>query len=139
MPDDGSAATTVGELSRIIWGTSRRRGGLNTTRILSTLFDLYDATFTVPGYDLVTRRPAPGLSNTRLLINLYVDETMLQAFREPAGHGIDRAEFGRAFATKRSGTIAWRLHPDYTECISGADLRRFGLTKAQQLRGVAGP
>lgn len=137
MPDDGGGATTVGELGRIIWGADRTRGGLNTGRVLRTLFDLYEATFTVPGYDLVSGQPAPGLSNTRLLINLYVDETMLQAFNEPAAHGIRRSEFGRAFATKRRGTIAWRLHPDYTERLAGADLRRFDWTKAQQLRGVA--
>jgi hypothetical protein len=137
MPDDGSGATTVGELSRIVWGGDRARGGLNTSRVLRTLFDLYEATFTVPGYDLVSGRPAPGLSSTRLLINLYVDETMLHAFKEPAAHGIGRAEFGRAFATKRRGTITWRLHPDYTERLAGADLRRFDWTKAQQLRGVA--
>jgi len=136
MPDDGGGATTVGELGRIIWGADRT-GGLNTGRVLRTLFDLYEATFTVPGYDLVSGQPAPGLSNTRLLINLYVDETMLQAFNEPAAHGIRRSEFGRAFATKRRGTIAWRLHPDYTERLAGADLRRFDWTKAQQLRGVA--
>jgi hypothetical protein len=137
MPEDGSSTTTVGELSRIIWGADRTRGGLNTNRVLSTLFDLYEATFTVPGYDLISRRPTPGLSNTRLLINLYVDETMLHAFKQPAAHGIGRTEFGRAFATKRRGTLAWRLHPDYAERLAGADLRRFDWTKAQQLRGVA--
>jgi len=49
MPDDGGGATTVGELGRIIWGADRTRGGLNTGRVLRTLFDLYEATFTVPG------------------------------------------------------------------------------------------
>jgi hypothetical protein len=137
MPEDGSGATTVGEIGRLIWGADRRLGGVNTTRVLRTLFDLYEVSLTVPGYDLVSNRPSYGLSNTRLLINLYVEETMLEAFEKPGSHGIGRAEFGRRLGTKRRDTIAWRLHPDYAQRLVGAELRRFDWIKAQQLRGAA--
>src|SRR6266508_1559954 len=48
-------------------------------RLLRALFDLRQAQFTVPGYDLVHQRPAAGVSDTSLLINLYVDELILKA------------------------------------------------------------
>jgi len=136
MPDDGRAVSTAGELSRLVWGGDRARGGSNTRKLLRALFDLRQTQFTVPGYDLVNQRPAPGVSDTSLLINLYVDDTILTAFTE-AAHHIDRAAFGKALGAKRQGTIAWRLHPDYSQRLADADLRRFDWTKAQQLRGVA--
>ena len=37
----------------------------------------------------------------------------------------------------RRGTLAWRLHPDYTQHLAESDCRRFDWTKAQRLRGVA--
>lgn len=136
MPEDGRGAATAGELSRIIWGEDRERGGSNTKKLLRTLFDLRQAQFTVPGYDMVNHRPAAGVSDTSLLINLFVDETILRAYTG-ADHKLDRADFGKALGAKRRGTIAWRLHPDYTQRLAESDLRRFDWTKAQQLRGVA--
>jgi hypothetical protein len=50
---------------------------------------------------------------------------------------MDRSEFGRELGAKGRGTIAWRLHPDYTQRLAETDLRRFDWTKAQNLRGVA--
>jgi hypothetical protein len=137
MPADGRSAATAGELSRMIWGEDRERGGANTKRLLGALFDLRQAQFTVPGYDMVNQRPAPGVSDTSLLINLYVDETMLKAYEEAGRHDLDRSAFGHALGGKKRGTIAWRLHPDYTQRLAESDLRRFDWTKAQQLRGVA--
>jgi hypothetical protein len=137
MPEDGRGATTAGELSRMMWGEDRERGGSNTKKLLRTLFDLRQAQFTVPGYDMVNHRPAAGVSDTSLLINLFVDETILKAYSEAGKHSLDRADFGKALGAKRRGTIAWRLHPDYTQRLAESDLRRFDWTKAQQLRGVA--
>jgi hypothetical protein len=137
MPDDGRGSTTVGELSRIVWGEDRARGGSNTKKLLRALFDLRQARFTVPGYDMISQRPAEGVSDTSLLINLFVDKTILKAFDEAGRHSLDRTDFGEALGAKRRGTIIWRLHPDYTQRLGEADLRRFDWTKAQQLRGVA--
>ncbi len=137
MPIEGRGQATAGELSRMIWGEDRERGGSNTKKLLRALFDLRQAQFTVPGYDMVNQRPAPSVSDTSLLINLAVDETMLKAFAEAGRHSLDRADFGKALGAKRRGTIAWRLHPDYTQRLAESDLRRFDWTKAQQLRGVA--
>ena len=137
LPEDGRCAATVGELSRMIWGEDRARGGSNTRKLLRALFDLRQAQFTVPGYDLVSHRPAAGVSDTSLLINLFVDETILRAYEEAGRHTLDRSEFGAALGAKRRGTIAWRLHPDYTQRLAEADLRRFDWAKAQRLRGVA--
>lgn len=136
MPEDGRGESGVGEFSRIIWG-DKERGGSNTRKLLRALFDLRDAKFTVPGFDMVNQRPAAGVSDTNLLINLYVDETILKAYSEAGQHGMDRADFGRELGAKGRGTIAWRLHPDYTQQLASTDLRRFDWTKAQQLRGVA--
>lgn len=137
MPVDGRGSSTAGELSRVIWGEDRARGGSNTRKLLRVLFDLRQAQLTVPGYDLVNQRPARGVSDTSLLINLYVDDTILKAYDEPGTHGIDRAAFGKTLGAKRRGTIAWRMHPDYTQRLAETDLRRFDWVKAQQLRGVA--
>ena len=137
MPEDGRGAATAGELSRVIWGEDRERGGSNTKKLLRALFDLRQAQFTVPGYDMVNHRPAAGVSDTSLLINLFVDETILKAYAEAGRHKLDRADFGKALGGKRRGTIAWRLHPDYTQRLAESDLRRFDWNKAQQLRGVA--
>ena len=137
MPASGHGATTIGELCRMISGEDRARGGANTKRLLRALFNLREARFTVPGYDMVNQRPAPGVSDTSLLINLFVDETILRAYAESGQHGLARSDFGRALGTKQHGTIAWRLHPDYTQRLAESDLRRFDWTKAQQLRGVA--
>lgn len=137
MPEDGRATTTAGELSRMIWGEDRARGGSGTRQLVRTLLDLRQAQFTVPGYDLVNQRPAPGVSDTSLLINLYVDDTILTAYNERGKHGLERSDFGKALGSKRRGTIAWRMHPDYSQRLGEGDLRRFDWTKAQQLRGVA--
>jgi len=137
MPADGRCAATAGELSRMIWGDDRERGGSNTRKLLRALFDLRQAQFTVPGYDMINQRPAPAVSDTSLLINLAIEETMLKAFSETGQHRLDRADFGKALGGKRRGTIGWRLHPDYTQRLAESDLRRFDWTKAQQLRGVA--
>ncbi|MDQ3769352.1 MAG: hypothetical protein M3370_07750, partial [Actinomycetota bacterium] len=137
MPADGRGASGVGEFARMVWGADKERGGSNTRKLLRALFELRQAQFTVPGYDLVNQRPAAGVSDTSLLINLYVDEVILKAFHQESRHGIDRAEFGKQLGGKGRGTIAWRLHPDYTQRLAEADLRRFDWTKAQRLRGVA--
>ena len=137
MPGDGRGTSTAGELSRLIWGEDRARGGSNTRKLVRTLLDLRHAHFTVPGYDLVNQRPAAGVSDTSLLINLYVDDTILKAYNDPGAHGLDRTDFGKALGAKRRGTIAWRMHPDYAQRLNEGDLRRFDWTKAQQLRGVA--
>jgi hypothetical protein len=137
MPADGRGSSNVGEFCRLVWGADKERGGDNTRRLLRALFDLRQAQFTVPGYDLVNQRPAPGVSDTSLLINLYVDETILKAYEQAGRHGMNRADFGKQLGGKGRGTLAWRLHPDYTQRLAESDLRRFDWTKAQRLRGVA--
>jgi hypothetical protein len=136
MPEDGRGTATVGELSRLVWGEDRARGGKNTKHLLRALFDLSGARFTVPGYDMVNQRPAAGVSETSLLINLFVDETMLKVFQGEE-HELTKADFGKALGGKQKGTIAWRLHPDYSARLAESDLRRFDWVKAQRLRGVA--
>jgi len=137
MPGDARVSSSAAELSRLVWGDDRARGGWNTRQLVRTLLDLHRAQFTVPGYDLVNQRPANGVSATSLLSNLYVDDTILKAFNERGTHGLERVDFGKALGAKQRGTIAWRMHPDYAERLHDADLRRFDWTKAQQLRGSA--
>lgn len=137
MPADGRGQSTMGEFARLVWGADKERGGSNTRKLLRALFDLRQAQFTVPGFDLVDQRPAAGVSDTSLLINLFVDETILKAYNQAGVHGINRAEFGKQLGGKGRGTVAWRMHPDYTHRLAESDLRRFDWNKAQQLRGVA--
>lgn len=133
-PEEGRVSTTIGELARLIWGEDKHRGGSNTRKLLRALHDLRDARFTVPGFDLVNRRPAEGVSDTGLLINLYVDATLLRTF---SGEALEQAEIGRDMGGKGRGTIGWRMHPDYAGHLAATELRRFDWAKAQQLRGVA--
>lgn len=146
MPEDGRGSSAFGELSRIVWGAQKTIGGKERRLLLRALMDLYEASFTVPGYDLVSQRPTRGVTNTRLLINLFVDESILKAYEGAAAHrGHEtpaelhrrQMKIGQAVGAKRRGTLAWRLHPDYTQRLAEADLRRFDWTKAHQLRGVA--
>ncbi len=81
---------------------------------MRAIFDLRQARFTVPGYDMVNQRPADGASDTSLLISLYVDEAILKAYKAPGAHGIDRSEFGKHLGARSRETIAWQLHPDDT-------------------------
>jgi len=176
MPEDGRASTTLGELARLVWGGRRERSGKDTFALLDVMHDLRDAKFTVPGYDLVNQRPAAGVSDTSLLINLFVDETILKGYtaekarrrlgarrrvliaaqragevtaaqlkRELANvdrdaaniQRLERAEFGKHLGGKGRGTLAWRMHPDYTQRLGETELRRFDWTKAQAMRGAA--
>ena len=136
LPENAEGASAVAELGRIVWGADRAQGGDQTKRILRALFDLYRAEVTVPGYDTINQCPAPGVSSSRLLIDLHVDEAILQAF-EGEERTLTRSEFGRALGSKYRGTVKWRLHPVYADHLAGSDLRRFDWAKAQQLRGVA--
>lgn len=175
MPEDGRATTTLGEFGRLVWGT-RESSGKDNFALLDVLHDLRQAKFTVPGYDLINQRPAAGVSDTNLLINLFVDDTILQGYaaekarrelaqrkreivaahrrgevtatqrdRDIAGvdrelatiRRVDRAVFGKQLGGKGRGTLAWRMHPDYTQRLGEAELRRFDWTKARAMRGVA--
>jgi hypothetical protein len=137
MPLDGRGASTIGEFSRLLWGSDKERGGWNTRTLVRALVELRQAQFTVPGYDLVHQRPAEGVSDTSLLINLFIDETILAAYEQRGEHGLDRAAFGSRLGGKGRGTIAWRMHPDYTQRLAESDLRRFDWHKARAMRGVA--
>jgi hypothetical protein len=145
MPEHGRGSSAFGELSRVVWGAEKNVGGTQRRLLLRALKDLYEASFTIPGYDLVTQRPTAGASNTRLLINLFIDETLLKAYEDSATRGPEtpaqlrkrQMAIGQAVGAKRRGTLSWRLHPDYTQRLADADLRRFDWAKAQQLRGVA--
>lgn len=134
LPEDGRVDTTIGELARLVWGPGKQFGGLNTSRLLRVLHDLREVRLTVPGFDLINQRPAPGVSDTGLMINLYVDKTLLQTFHN---EGLGRAEIGRRLGGKGRGTIGWRMHPDYAGHLAATELRRFNWAKAQELRGVA--
>jgi hypothetical protein len=175
MPDNGRAATTLGELARLIWGR-RESSGKDTYALLDVMHDLRETKFTVPGYDLVNQRPAAAVSDTSLLINLVIDEVLLKRYAaEKARRGIDkrrrarlaaakageisqaqlqrtladlerelstiervdRATAGKQLGGKGRGTLAWRMHPDYTQRLGETELRRFDWNKAHVLRGVA--
>lgn len=141
MPEDGRASSTVGEISRLVWGEEKARGGSNTRRILETISVLDGARLTIPGYDPVARRPAPGIGRISLFSKLYIDDTLMEAFTSAGPNGMtaqeSRAMFGKALGTKTQGTIAWQLDDEYVRHLAGAELRRFDWTKAQQLRKVA--
>jgi len=145
MPETGWGSSALGEFGRIVWGPEKSCGGKETRQLLRALIDLREARFTVPGYDLRRQEPAAALSDTSLLINLVVDEAILRSYEEYGRRGEQtaeqrhehRVEMGRAVGAKRRGTLSWRLHPDYTQRLAEADLRRFDWTKAQLLRGVA--
>ncbi len=145
LPEDGRGSSAFGEFSRIVWGPEKAPGGKDTRQLLRALIELSEARFTVPGYDLVNQRPAPAMSNTSLLINLVVDETILKTYEETASRRDETPEarrrrlmsIGQTLGAKRRGTLSWRLHPDYSQRLAEADLRRFDWTQAQQLRGVA--
>jgi len=76
--------------------------------------NLRQAQFTVPGYDMVNQRPAAGVSDTSLLINLYVDETMLKAFRED-DHQLSRSDSRETLLRK----LVPRLFPVALQSIVG--------------------
>lgn len=176
MPHDGRASTTLGELARLVWGGRRERSGKDTFALLDVMHDLRDAKFTVPGYDLVNQRPAAGVSDTSLLINLYIDDTILRGYiaekarralakrrrelaatqrngamtaaqlergsppssaRPPRSSVSSARTSASSWAARGRGTLAWRMHPDYTQRLGEAELRRFDWTKAQAMRGVA--
>jgi hypothetical protein len=59
------------------------------------------------------------------------------AFPPVAATLVRPAEFGRQLGGEGRGTLARRLDPDDTQRHAETDLRRFGWTKAQRLRGVA--
>jgi hypothetical protein len=50
---------------------------------------------------------------------------------------VDRAIVGKQMGGKDGGTLAWRMHPDYTQRLGETELRRFDWNKAHVLRGVA--
>lgn len=135
LPEDGVGESNISEFARMIWG-DKERGGSNTKKLLRALFELEGSRFTVPGWNTALQQPGDGASATRLLIDLYVDRAILQAY-ESGGAATDRAEIGRQMGGKGRGTIAWKLHPTYTQRLAESDLRRFDWAKAQQLRGVA--
>ena len=135
LPEDGVGQSNIGEFSRLIWGSGKERGGSNTKKLLRALFALEGARFTLPGWNSALQQPGDGASATRLLIDLYVDRAILDSYE--GGHSFDRAEVGRQLGGKGRGTIAWKLHPTYTQRLAESDLRRFDWAKAQQLRGVA--
>jgi hypothetical protein len=162
MPEHGRATATLGELGRLVWGTSKQPSGHDGLALLEVMHDLRDAKFTVPGYDLVNQRPMAGVSDTSLLINLAVDDTILKRYKAAIrrrallkGHHelsatqvtnelakiererTSRAQFGKQLGGQGRGTLAWRMHPDYTQRLGDSDLRRFDWTKAQRLRAVA--
>jgi hypothetical protein len=145
MPKDGRGSSGFAEFSRLVWGTEKTHGSTARRQVLGALIDLEDTRFTVPGYDLVNQRPAAAMSSTRLLINLVVADAIRDNYVASATRGTETPEqlrerqrmIGRAVGGKHRGTLAWRLHPDYTVRLAEADLRRFDWTKAQQLRGVA--
>jgi hypothetical protein len=136
MPGEARVDSSAAELSKLIWGEDRERGGTQTKRLVRTLLDLHDAKITVPGYDLEKQEPADGITLTHLFSEIYVDATILKAFSEP-DHGLNRADFGKVLGAKQRGTIAWRMNRNYAERLNEAALRRFDWTKAQQLRGSA--
>ncbi len=145
MPSDGTGSSGLGELRRMVWGVDQVRGGRDAKRLLRALMDLRAVRFTVPGYDLLKQCPAPGVSDTNLLIGLYVDDVVLDAYEQASRHRgespdarrLRLARIGKAVGARQSGTIGWQMAPAYTQRLAETDLRRFDWTKAQQLRGVA--
>lgn len=144
MPEDGISYTSAAELSSIIWGygqredgTVRRKGGAETKDLLRALSDLRSARFVFRGRGL-RGEDADVTSDVDFLANLMLDDTLLRAYQAPGATGLSQADFGRAFGKRKGpGTIGWRLDPLYVRRLSDAELRRFDLLKAQQLRGAA--
>lgn len=134
MPEDGKGASTIAEFGSIVWG-DKELGGTNSRNLLRALSDLRGARFTLPGYDFATQRAAEAVSDTSLLINLKIDETILRAHANPGE--LSAHDIGQRTGGKTSATLGWRLHPDYAQHLAGADLRRFDWSKAQRLRGSA--
>lgn len=141
MPEDGRASSTIGEIGRLVWGEQKTRGGSNTDRILETIGVLDSARLTIPGYDPVARRPAPGIGRISLFSKLYIDDTLMEAFLKTGPKGLtpeqSRARYGKRLGAKTEGTIAWQLDDEYVRHLATAELRRFDWTKAQKLRKVA--
>lgn len=144
MPQDGVSYTSAAELASIIWGygtrsdgTVRRKGGAETKDLLRALSDLRSARFVFRGRGL-RGEDAAVTTDVDFLANLMLDDTLLRAFQAPGATGLSQADFGRAFGKRQGrGTIGWRLDPLYVRRLSDAELRRFDLLKAQQLRGAA--
>ncbi len=134
MPEDGKGSSTIAEFGSIVWG-EKDLGGTNSRNLLRALSDLRGARFTLPGYDFATQRPAEAVSDTSLLINLKIDDTILKAYSNPGE--LSAHEIGRRTGGKSRGTLGWRLHPDYAQHLADSDLRRFDWSKAQRLRGSA--
>ncbi len=145
MPEDGWGSSALGEFSRVVWGTGKSHGGTGRRQLIRALLDLQEARVTVPGYDLRNQRPAAATSSTSLLIDLVMDDAIFENYQNAESRSSESAEqlrerqvkIGQAVGGKRRGTLTWRLHPNYTQRLAEADLRRFDWTKAQQLRGVA--
>lgn len=134
MPEDGKGSSTLAEFGSLVWG-ERELGGRNSRDLVRALSELRAAQFTLPGYDFATQRPAEAVSDTSLLINLKIDDTVLKAYTSPGA--LSAHEIGRRTGGKSAGTLGWRLHPDYAQHLADADLRRFDWSKAQRLRGSA--
>jgi hypothetical protein len=107
-----------GSFSRIVWGANSTRGGIDTRRLLGAMIDLRQARFTVPGYDLVNERPALGVSDTNLLVRLYVDEQVLRTYEQAEARRNETPEqrrerlatAGRAVRARQgSGTLGSQL------------------------------
>lgn len=135
MPEDGIGQSTVGEFSRVVWGADKEQGGSNTRKIVGALNDLYSAQLVLPNYNFATQSFEPGIGKARLLTDLFVDETIQQAYDTP--RVLEPDEIGRRLGGKGAGTLAWALSPRYAQRLAASELRRFDWTKAQQLRGAA--
>ena len=135
LPEDGSGSSTIGELSRTIWGAEKGTGGGNTKRVVGALLDLYRAEVSLPGFNIVTGEASEGLSMSRLLSDLHVDEAIRQAFDLPGS--LTSSDAGKRFGASRGETIWWVFNKRYADRLAQSELRRFDWSKAHQLRGTA--
>ncbi|MTD47599.1 hypothetical protein GKE82_25685 [Conexibacter sp. W3-3-2] len=135
LPEDGTGSSTIGELARTIWGADKGMGGGNTKRVVGALLDLYRAEVALPGFNIATGEAADGLSLSRLLSDLYVDEAIRQAFDLPGS--LSPKDAGRRFGATRGETVTWVFNRRYADRLAQSELRRFDWSKAQQLRGTA--
>lgn len=136
QPASGAGQSSIGELSRLIWGVGKQTGGSNTRKILRALTELDSARFTLPGYDTVNDQVASGVGRTSLFTDLYIDGALLSAFEHRGEHGLTAKDFGQRTGGKGC-TVSWQLHKRYCQRLAQSELRRFDWAKAQQLRGVA--
>ncbi len=117
LPAEGRSEATAAELSRMIWGDDRGRGGWNTRTLLRVLFDLFEAKFTVPG---LTRLAAASGSGEA------VSDWLARRFWIPAVRARRNASRSAARAVRSGGERLARSNASKSQAgFDAREIRRF--------------